>query len=177
MTRDTIRDRNMPDRTELERWLFSEETGQEEAADAAFAHLFAAVPKVEAGAEFTERTLGRIWRARERRRRIAALGWAAAIVITAAGSLAGYVAAEPAGAWAVKSGVLVISRAMPWLLAYATEMMNLWLVLARIGSHVAAAIATPPRAAALVGVELVGIFAFFALQRLVRLELRGEAQI
>jgi hypothetical protein len=93
------------------------------------------------------------------------------------GSLAGYMAAEPAGAWAVKSGVLVMSHAMPWLVAYATEAMNLWLIVARIGSHIAAAIATPPRAAALVGVELVGIFAFFALQRLVRLELRGEAHV
>ena len=58
VTRDTIRDRNMPDRKELERWLFSEKTGPEEAAEAAFARVFAAVPKIEPGAEFAERTTG-----------------------------------------------------------------------------------------------------------------------
>ena len=46
MSRNTIRDRNM-DRKQLERWLAEEETGHDEAADAAFAHLFATVQKVE----------------------------------------------------------------------------------------------------------------------------------
>jgi hypothetical protein len=164
----------MPDREELERWLLSEEAGQDDAADAAFAHLFAAVPKVEPGAEFVQRTFAEVWRLRARRRRVAALAWAAAIVVTAAGSLAAYVAAAPAGAWAVKSGVLAMSHGMPWVFAYATEAVNLWWAVARIGSDIAGAIATPPRAAALMGVELVGISAFFALQRLVGFERRGE---
>jgi hypothetical protein len=177
VTRDAIRDRNMQDREQLERWLASEATGQEDAADAAFAHLFAAVPKVEPGAEFVDRTTARVWGERTRRRRVAVLGWAAAVVLAAAGSLAGYLAAAPVSAWAVKTGVQVMSHAMPWLVAYATEAMTLWWVAARVGNHIAIAIATPPRAAALVAVELVGIFAFFALQRLVRLELRGEAHV
>ena len=177
MTRDAIRDRNMQDREQLERWLASEAAGQEDAADAAFAHLFAAVPKVEPRAEFVELTAARVWAERARRRRFAVLGWAAAVVIAAAGSLAGYAAAAPAGAWAIKTGIQLMSHAMPWLFAYATEAMNLWWVAARVGNHLALAIATPPRAAGLVAVELVGIFAFFALQRLVRLELRGEAHV
>jgi hypothetical protein len=177
VNRDAIRDRNMPDREQLERWLASEATEQEDAADAAFAYLFAALPKVEPRAEFVERTAARVWGERIRRRRVAVFGWAAAVVVTAAGSLLGYAAAAPASAWAVKTGVRVMSHAMPWLVAYATEAMNLWWVAARVGNHIAVAIATPPRAAALVAVELVGIFAFFALQRLVRLELRGEAHV
>ena len=167
----------MPEREELERWLFSEATGQDEAADAAFAHLFAALPKVDPGARFVQRTVAEVWRGRARRRRAAALGWAAAVVIAAAGCVAGYVAAAPVAAWMVKAGVLVMLHAMPWLFAYATEAMNLWWAIVRIGSHVATALATPPRAAALVGVELVGILAFFALQRLVGFERRGEVQI
>ncbi len=167
----------MQDREQLERWLASEATEQDDAADAAFAHLFAAVPKVEPRAEFVERTAARVWGERMRRRRVAVFGWAAAVVIATAGSLVGYAAAAPASAWAVKTGVRVMSDAMPWLVAYATEAINLWWVAARVGNHIAVAIATPPRAAALVAVELVGIFAFFALQRLVRLELRGEAHV
>ena len=177
MTRDAIRDRNMQDRAQLERWLASEATEQDDAADAAFAHLFAALPKVEPRGDFVIRTTARVWGARTRRRRVAVFGWAAAVVVAAAGSLAGYAAAAPASAWAVKTGVQVMSHTMPWLVAYATEAMNLWWVAARVGNHIAVAIAAPPRAAALVAVELVGMVAFFALQRLVRLELRGEAQV
>lgn len=177
MTRDTIRDRNMPDREQLERWLLSEDEGQDDAADQAFAHLFAAVPKVEAGPAFVQRTVAEVWRRRARRRRILALGWAAAVIAAAGGVAVASVAAAPASAWAVKTGVRLLSHAGPWLIAYATEAMNLWSVVARIGGHVAAALATPPRAAAIVGVELVGILAFFALQRLVGFEPRGEAQI
>jgi hypothetical protein len=171
----------MPDREQLERWLLSEEAGHDDAADAAFAHLFAAVPKVEPGAEFVQRTFAAVWRVRARRRRVAmlvtALAWAAAVVVSAAGSLAVYMAAVPAGAWAVKTGVLVMSHGMPWLFAYATEAVNLSWAIARIGSQIAGAIVTPPRAAALVGVELVGLSAFFALRRLVGFEVRGEMQV
>ena len=135
------------------------------------------MPRVEPRAEFVERTAARVWADRTRRRRVAVFGWAAAVFIAVAGSLAGYAAAAPAGTWAVKTGVQLVSHAMPWLVAYATEAMHLWWVAASVGNHIAVAIAAPPRAAVLVAVELVGIFAFFALQRLVRLELRGEAHV
>ena len=45
--------------------------------------------------------------------------------------------------------------------------MNLWWTIVGIASAVTdSALATPPRRGAIVGVELVGIFAFFALQRI-----------
>ena len=50
---DTIRDRKM-ERKQLEAWLKAEESGEEDAADEAFAHLFARVPKVQARPLFVE---------------------------------------------------------------------------------------------------------------------------
>ena len=167
----------MPNREQLERWLSSEEADQDDTADTAFGHLFAAMPQIEPGAEFVRRTVEGVWRLRARRRRAIAFAWAASVVIAAAGCVAGYMVAVPACVWMVKISVLVTSHAAPWLIAYATEGMNLWSVIARTGGHVAAAFATPPRAGALVGVELVGIVTFFALQRLVGFERRGEMPV
>ena len=42
------------DRKQLERWLAEEERGHDEAADTAFAQLFAAVPRVEPHPAFVE---------------------------------------------------------------------------------------------------------------------------
>ena len=169
----------MPDREHLERWLLSEKAEQDDAADTAFAQVFAAVSKVEPGADFVERTVGVAWRLRAARRRALALAWAAAVVIAAAGGATTYLAAPFVGAWALKTVAFAIGRGFPWLIAYTAVAMDWWWTVARIGSHVAEAIATPPRAAALVGVELVGILAFFALQKLVVVgaEHRGEARI
>jgi hypothetical protein len=167
----------MPHREQLERWLSSEESGEPEIADAAFAHLFGAVPKIEPRADFVPSTVAAISRMRARRRRMRSLAWAAMVVLALGGAVVASLAAAPATTWAVKTGVTILSHGMPWLIAYATEAVNLWWVIARLGTHLTAALATLPRAAALVGVELVGIFAFFALQRLVRFERRGEMTV
>jgi hypothetical protein len=58
--------------------------------------------------------------------------------------------------------------------AYATEAMNLWWAIAGIAAAVGNALATPPTAGAIVGAELIGILAFFALQRLVAAGRPGE---
>ena len=177
MTRDAIRDRNVPDRKDLERWLLSEETGEDDGADAAFAHLFSAVPKVEAGANFVERAVRAAWRLRAARRRARSFAWVGAAVIVAAGGAAAYVAAPSVGTLVLKTVAFAMGRVLPWLIAYTTVAMDWWWTVVRIGSHVAEAIATPARAIALVGVELIGILAFFALQRLAGAERLGDAQL
>jgi hypothetical protein len=174
-------DRNMPNREQLERWLSSEEAEQDaaadDAADAAFAHLFAAMPQIEPGAEFVQRTVAGVWRLRARRRRAVAFAWAASVVIAAAGCVAGYVVAVPVCVWMVKTGVLVTSHAAPWLIAYATVAIGWWSTLGHVGSVIASALITPARASAVVGVELVGLVAFFALQRIAGAGRFGDAQV
>ena len=67
MNSDTIRDRNM-ERKQLDAWLTAEQGGDEDAADAALAHVFAAVPKVQPRSVFVEQAVVTAWRWRARHR-------------------------------------------------------------------------------------------------------------
>ena len=167
----------MPDRKELERWLFSEETGQEDAAEAEFAQLFTALPRVEPGADFVRRTVSEVWRMRARRRRILALGWAATIILVVAGAVTAYFASPRLATSVIKALAFASGRSVPWLVAYTTVAMDWWWTLARVGGAVASALITPARVVAIVGVELVGILAFFALQRIAGAERLGDAHV
>ena len=166
----------MPDRKQLERWLFTEEMGQDDAAEAAFAHLFTALPKFEPGADFVQRTVAEVWRMRSRRRRILALGWAAMIILVVAGAVTAYFASPRLATSVIKTLAFASGRSVPWLVAYTTVAMDWWWTLARVGGAVASALITPARAVAVVGVELVGILAFFALQRIAG-ERLGDAHV
>ena len=167
----------MPDRKELERWLFSEETGQEDAADAAFAQLFTALPRVEPGADFVQRTVTEMRRMRARRRRILALGWAATIILVVAGAVTAYFASPRLATSVIKALAFASGRSVPWLVAYTTVAMDWWWTLARVGGAVVSALITPARVVAVVGVELVGIVAFFALQRIAGAERVGDVHV
>jgi hypothetical protein len=167
----------MPDPKQLERWLISEETGQDDAAEAEFSHLFTALPRVEPGADFVQRTVTEVWRMRARRRRILALCWAATIILVVAGAVTAYVASPRLAASVIKALAFASSRSVPWLVAYTTVAMDWWWTLARVGGAVASALITPARVAAIVGVELFGILAFFALQRIAGAERLGDAHV
>lgn len=167
----------MPDRKELERWLLSEDMEQDAAAEAAFTQLFESLPKVEPDAEFVQRTVMEVWRVRARRRRILAVGWAATIVLVAAGAVTAYVASPRLAPSVVKALAFTSGHAVPWLIAYATVAMNWWWTLAHVGGVIASALMTPAHAAAVVGVELFGILAFFALQRIAGAERVGDARV
>ena len=80
MNSDTIRDRNM-DRKQLDAWLKAEQSGEEDAADAALTHLFAAVPKVQPRSVFVEQVVTTAWRWRARHRWLVAGVWTAAAVL------------------------------------------------------------------------------------------------
>jgi len=165
------------DRRLLERWLAAEEGGQDDAADAEFATLFAAVRKVEPTPDFVEQTVTAAWRWRVRRRRLVMLGSAAAILLVAGAAMVGYGVAPQLATSMIKALALVSGRAVPWLVAYATVAVDWWWTVGRVGGVVAAALITPARVVAVVGVELVGILAFYALQRIAGAERLGDAQV
>src|SRR4051812_14701267 len=73
------------DRKQLARWLAEEASGHDDAADAAFAHLFASVPKLQPNPAFVEQAVTAAWRWRARRRRLVACAWAATILLVVAG--------------------------------------------------------------------------------------------
>ena len=176
MSRDTIRDRNM-DRQDFERWLDAEESGQDEAADQAFARVFAAVPKVEPTPMFVQQAVAGAWQWRARRRRLVASGWAAAMVLVTTGAVAAFVAAPQLATAVIRTFAFVSGHAVPWLVAYTTVAMDWWGTFAHVGGVIASALMTPARAAAVVGVELFGLLAFFALQRIAGAERFGDAQV
>jgi hypothetical protein len=165
------------DRKQFERWLAEEESGHDEAADAAFAQLFAGVPRVGTNPAFVDQAVTAAWQWRARRRRLIAFGWAAAAVLVAAGVLGAYLLSPRVAPVFIKAFAFASGHAVPWLVAYATVAMNWWLTLAHVGGVIASALMTPARVAALVGVELFGILAFFALQRIAGAGRFGDAQV
>ena len=175
MSRDS-RDPHM-DRKQLERWLAEEASGHDEGADAAFAHLFAAVSRVEPTAAFVEQAVTSALRWRARRRRLMAIAWTAVVLLVTIGSITAYYASPRLAAAAIKAVTFSSGHVIPWLVAYTKVAMEWWWTLGRVGTVIVSAVMTPGRAVAIVGVELVGILALFALLRVAGAGRLGDAQV
>ena len=68
---------------DTEHWLSNEEQGLDDAADAAFQHVFAAVPAVEPSSDFVQRARRGCMACAHRRRRIVLVSSLAASVLVA----------------------------------------------------------------------------------------------
>ena len=176
MNSDTIRDRNM-ERKQLDAWLTAEQGGDEDAADAALAHLFATVPRVQPRSVFVEQAVTTAWRWRARRRRLLAVAGTAAAALVLVGAVTAYFASPFLGGSVAKALAYLSGHTVPWLIAYASVALHGWLTLGHVGAVIAAALMTPGRVAAVVGVELLGILAFYALHRIASAERLGDAQV
>ena len=165
------------DRKQLARWLAEEASGHDDAADAAFAHLFTAVPKVQPNPAFVGQAVTAAWRWRTRRRRLVACAWAATILLVVVGVALAFVGAPRLATSGIKAMAFFSGRAVPWLVAYTTVAMGWWWTLGHVGNVIASALITPARVVAVVGVELVGILAFYALQRVAGAGRLGDAQV
>src|SRR4051812_43420782 len=165
------------DRTQLERWFAEEASGHDDAADAAFADVFAGVPRIQPSPAFVNQTVTAAWRWRARRRRLVAFAWAATIVLVIAGMAVAFFGAPRLATSVIKAMAFASGRAVPWLVAYTTVAMGWWWTLGHVGGVIASAVMTPARVVAVVGVELVGILAFYALQRIAGAERFGDAQV
>jgi hypothetical protein len=165
------------DRKQVDAWLVAEQGDEEDAADTALAHLFAAVPKVQPSSAFVEQTVTTAWRWRARRRRLVAGAWTTAAALIIASAAIAYSASPLLGGSAVKAIAFLTGHIVPWLIAYASVALHGWLTLGHVGAVVASALITPGRVAAVVGVELLGILAFYALHRIASAERLGDAQV
>jgi hypothetical protein len=167
-------------RTQTEHWLSSEEQGLDDAADAAFAQVFSALPAADPSPDFVQRTAAAAWRARARERRIvAAAGLAASILIVFAAAAAGYGLFDVAGGWLLTTAATTVTNASVSVIVAVTTAVQWWFATARAGSAVAGIMATPQSAVALLGIELVGIVALYMLQRLLRSDIgfRGQGTL
>ena len=152
-----------------EHWLSSEEQGLDDAADAAFQHVFAAVRAVEPSSDFVRRTVEAAWRARTRRRRIVLVSGLAASVLVA---LTAYGIFGIAGGRLLSIAAAVATNFAASLVAVGTTTVEWWFAFARASSAVAGIVAAPQNAIVLLSIELVGIAALYMLQRLLRAEVR-----
>jgi hypothetical protein len=165
------------ERKQLDAWLKAEERGEEDAADAALAHLFTAVPKVQPRSVFVEQAVIAAWRWRARRRWVVAVSWTAAAALVVAAAMTAVFASPVLGRSFAKAIAFLSGHVVPWLIAYASVALHGWLTLGHVGAVIAAALITPGRVAAVVGVELLGIAAFYALHRIASTERLGDAQV
>jgi len=165
------------DRKELDAWLLAEERDDEDAADAAFAHVFSAVPKVEPRSMFVEEVVSAAWAWRARRRRRLALSWTTAAALVVVAVATAWIASAVLTRTVVQVVAFVSGHIVPWLVAYASVALHGWLTLGHVGAVIAGTLMTPGRVAALVGVELVGILAFYALWRVAGAERLGDVQV
>ena len=165
------------ERKQLDAWLQAEQGGEEDAADAAFAHLFAAIPKVQPRSVFVEQAVVAAWGWRARRRWVLIGAWTAAAVLIVAAAAAVFSASPLLGRSLVKAIAFLSGHTVPWLIAYAGVALHGWLTLGHVGAVIGGALMTPGRAAAVVGVELLGIAAFYALNRIASAERLGDVHV
>lgn len=156
-------------RRQAEQWLSSEQEGLDEAADEAFARLFAALPAGRPSDAFVQRAVDAAWLARARRRRIVALtALAASVGLAVASGTVAYVVFGAAGGWLLTTATAVASGSVISTLTTAIAAVEWWSVAARAGSTVARLVSRPQAVAALAATELVGAAALYMLHRLLR---------
>jgi hypothetical protein len=160
-------------RTHTEHWLSSEQREQDDAAEAAFAELFAALPSVAPSADFVQRATHAAWLARARRRRVMTIASVAAtlLLVVLSGAIAYGVFGVTVG-WLLTTALGVVTSSAVALIVAATTAFQWWSATALAGNTMAGMIATPQSAVALMSVELIGIAALFTLRRLLRAEVR-----
>ena len=163
-------------RTHVETWLAAEQDGRDDAAEAAFDRVFAAVPGVEPSPAFVARTVEAAWAARGRRRRLAILtaAAAAALVVVGTSGVVLYTALDGRAAWLLTTAASLASSSVRWLLSAGVTGTGWWAAVADAGLIIAAAIARPYSMAVLTAIELVAAAALVMLHRLLRsdIELR-----
>ena len=160
-------------RTSTDQWLLSEHHDLDDAADAAFVQVFAALPTVEPSASFVQRATEAAWLARTRQRRTVGLGALAASIATVLvlGTAAYGMFGLPGGWLVAAAATLATNSAVSFIVAVSTA-VEWWLATARASSAVAGTMTTPQSAVALLGIELVGLGALYMLQRLLRADAR-----
>jgi hypothetical protein len=160
-------------RSRMDNWLSLQQQDLDEAADAALAEVFAALPPVEPSPDFVQRAVAAAWAEHARARRTALLAGAAAAALVALTSAAvAYTVFGMAGGWLLTTAAAALSGSAVTLLDAASTAVQWWLATVRIGDAVAAVVTRPVGAAAVVTIELMGAVALYTLRRLLQADLR-----
>lgn len=156
-------------RTHVETWLKAEQQGADDAADAAFGHVFATLPAVEPSPAFVARTVEAAWAAAGARRPVVPLAVAAAALLVAGASGVVLSLALAGGAARLLTLATALSSAsLLSLLTAGTTLAGWSAAVLDAGTVVAAAIGNPYGVAALTAIELVAAAVLLLLYRLLR---------
>ena len=147
-------------------WLEAEAQEREDAADAAFASLMAEAPRVEVSAAFVERTMTAVRSRRARERRLQWSARTVAAVAVAVTAAAGVWAGGALLADALANVLVAAVRGLLWTTEAMGGGLRWWAVLARFGSAIATAAATPLSMAVLVALQVVGALAMYGMKQL-----------
>ena len=162
---------------DVKRWLAREEQGDEQGAESAFAHLLAAVPRIEPLPGFSERVGAAVWRSRQRQRLMARAARAAALLLALSGGVAAsWMALVSVGPWLLTSGAAMASGSLVGIVAGvvagavggAVAGLEWWAAGARVAIVMGETLAYRETAGALLAVEVVGAIALYALHQLTR---------
>jgi hypothetical protein len=155
----------------VETWLAAEQQDRDDAADAAFGHVFAALPAVEPSPAFVSRTVEAAWAVGARRRRAAILAIAAAalLVIGASGVVLS-VALDGGVAQLLTVATALASASLLSLLSAGATLAGWSAAAVDVGAVVATVIGNPYSMAALTAIELVAAAVLVMLHRLLRSE-------
>lgn len=151
-------------------WMDAEQEGREDLAELAFTRLMSALPPVEPSEAFVAAVAHRAMHAHARTRRVQRLARMAAVMLVAGVSVAAIVALGSAAAAALSGAASLLSDGVVWLVRTAGGGIKWWSLAARVGGAVGASILTPTTVTAIVTIELLGISAIYALQRVLRYE-------
>jgi hypothetical protein len=156
-------------RRHLETWLAAEQEDHDDAAEAAFADVFTALPPLEPSPAFVARTVEAAWAARVRRRWVTGLVVAAAAVLLVGASGVALFVAIGGGATRLLTIATALASGSFLSLLTAGATLTGWSAAAvDAGAVVATAIANPYSVAALTAIELVAAAVLVMLHRLLR---------
>ena len=154
---------------DVARWLAREARGDEHGAESAFAHLLAAVPRIEPLPGFRERAGAAAGRSRQRQRVRARAVRAAALLLAASGGVAAFwMALRSAGPWLLTSGAVMASDSLVGIVKGSVAGLEWWTAGARVAVVIGETLAYRETAGALLAVEIVGGIALYALHQLTR---------
>ncbi|MBW3660633.1 MAG: hypothetical protein KY397_03255 [Gemmatimonadetes bacterium] len=164
-------------RNEMDAWLTAEAAGDERGAEAAFAALVGALPRLTPAAGFAERV---VWAALPPTQ--AAPGWLAwlargglaaalALVALATGFLP-MATRLPVSLPSFGEVVKSVAGGLAWIGGRFETGLEVWELLGRIGEAITVALQTPEAQAGLAGSAILATIAFYTLHQLLTFERR-----
>jgi hypothetical protein len=152
------------------RWLAADRVGRDEEADSALRVAFEAMPRAEVPERFATRVMDAVGEAAARDR--VRTRWSRAAVVAgvlASAAATAYVGAGLIGSLAGRAFVAFVSfsvNAIVWLIGMVQRGADVWTILGGIARVTGSVVIEPRVSFVLIAIQVIGVLALVALQRL-----------